>query len=95
MFINTTIKENDVATFKLNSGEEVVGRVKSINDDHYTLTKPMSFMMGAQGLGLVPYVFSAPQDADIDIFKHCINVTIRTDDTIAKQYMKQTTGLIV
>lgn len=95
MFITTTIKPNDVVTFKLNSGEEVVARLKEDTDSAYTLVKPMTFLMGPQGLGLVPFVFSAPQDADVDIIKTCVNTVIKTDDTIAKQYMKQTTGLFV
>ena len=83
MFITTTIKPNEVVTFKLNSGEEVVARFKEATDDAYTLIKPMTFLMGPQGLGLVPFVFSAPKDADVDITKSCVNTVIKTDETIA------------
>lgn len=95
MLITTQFKTNEVVTFKLTSGEEVVGRLKSINDDSYTLIKPMTFLMGPQGLGLVPFVFSAPQDADIELTKISVNVMIKTDESVAKQYLQQTTGLVI
>lgn len=95
MLIAPTLKPNEVVTLKLNSGEEVVARLKHVEDDSYTLIKPMTFLMGPQGLGLVPFVFSAPQDADVVLTKFCVNVMIKTDDSVAKQYLQQTTGLVI
>jgi len=49
--------------------------------------------MGPQGLGMVPYMFSAPQDTKIKIKENAIVAIVKTDDQVNKQYLQQTTGL--
>lgn len=93
MLIEIPYKTGDTVTLKLISGEEVVGRLGEPNQDVVTLTKPMTFIMGPQGLGMVPYMFSAPQDAKIKIKESAIVAIVKTDDQINKQYIQQTTGL--
>jgi hypothetical protein len=53
----------------------------------------MTFIMGPQGLGMVPYMFSAPQDAKIKIKDSAIVAIVKTDDQVNKQYIQQTTNL--
>jgi hypothetical protein len=67
MLFEIPYKSGDTVTLKLISGEEVVGRIGDSTDGQIVLTKPMTFIMGPQGLGMVPYMFSAPQDAKIKI----------------------------
>jgi hypothetical protein len=93
MFFETTYKSGDTVSVKLISGEEVVGRIGDPTDGTIILTKPMTFIMGPQGLGMVPYMFSAPQDAKIKIKESAIVAIIKTDDNVNKQYIQQTTGL--
>lgn len=93
MFIEVPYKTGDTITLKLISGEEIVGRVGDPSDGVVILTKPMTFIMGPQGLGMVPYMFSAPQDAKIKIKDSAIVAITKTDDQVNKQYLSQTTGL--
>jgi hypothetical protein len=93
MFIEIPYKTGDTVSLKLISGEEVVGRVGDPTQDVVVLTKPMTFIMGPQGLGMVPYMFSAPQDAKIKIKESAIVAIVKTDDQINKQYIQQTTSL--
>jgi hypothetical protein len=96
MFIEIPYKSGDTVSLKLISGEEVVGRIGDPNDaanGTIILTKPMTFIMGPQGLGMVPYMFSAPQDAKIKIKESAIVAILKTDDQVNKQYIAQTTGL--
>lgn len=88
-------KVGDVVSLKINSGEEVIGRLESEDESYTTLTKPQAFMMGPQGLGLVPFMFSAPETASIPIRTSAINTIVKTVDQVAKQYLKQTTGLVL
>lgn len=93
MLIEVPYKSGDTVSVKLISGEEVVGRIGDPNDGAIILTKPMTFIMGPQGLGMVPYMFSAPQDAKIKIKDSAIVAIVKTDEQVNKQYLQQTTGL--
>jgi hypothetical protein len=95
MFIETPIKNGDTVTLKLISGEEVVGRLSDITESYFTLSKPMTFIMGPQGLGMVPYMFSAPQDANIKIKESAVTAIAKTDEPVSKQYVAQTSNLII
>lgn len=95
MLIETEIKQNDVVTLKLVGGDEVVGRVVSpLPGNEIEISKPLLVMMSQQGFGLVPYVLTAAPDVKIKIdIKHIVVLT-KTYDQVAKEYLKQTTGLI-
>jgi hypothetical protein len=93
MFIEIPYKTGDTVSLKLISGEEVVGRIGEPTQDVVVLIKPMTFIMGPQGLGMVPYMFSAPQDTKIKIKDSAIVAIVKTDDQVNKQYLQQTTGL--
>jgi hypothetical protein len=93
MLIEIPYKTGDTVSLKLISGEEVVGRIGEPTQDVVILTKPMTFIMGPQGLGMVPYMFSAPKDAKIKIKENAIVAIVKTDDQINTQYIAQTTSL--
>ena len=93
MFIEIAYKTGDTVSVKLISGEEVVGRIGDQSDGVIVLTKPMTFIMGPQGLGMVPYMFSAPSDAKIKIKESAVVAIVKTDDNVNNQYIQQTTGL--
>ena len=89
------IKENDIVTFKMTSGDEVVGKIVKINDfQGYEVAKPRGVMMAQQGFGLVPWILTVDQDATISITHDSISSVNKTHDRVAKEYIKQTTGLI-
>lgn len=93
MLIEVAYKTGDTVSVKLISGEEVVGRIGEPANGEIVLTKPMTFIMGPQGLGMVPYMFSAPQDAKIKIKDNAVVAIVKTDEQVNKQYLQQTTGL--
>ena len=90
-----TIKIGETYTFKLTSGEEVLGKVLEIQDNYVSLKDPVSVAPGPQGLGLMQSMFTAdPRDpARLNIN----NVTIYalTDDSVKAKYIEATTGLVV
>jgi len=87
--------KGDVITVKLTSAEEVIGRFVEENSNTILLKKPLTFMMGQQGIGLIPYAFSAPEDADIALWRTAIVSCFKSSKQVADQYIKQTTGLVV
>lgn len=95
MIIEAPYKEGDVVSIKTIASEEIVGRLVEETDTYIILNKPLAFMMGPQGLGLVPYMFSAPQDAKIKVKDSAIASIVKTEQAVAKQYTQQTSGIMV
>ena len=89
------MNKNDVISLKLTTGEEAIGRYDSETDGLITLSKPMSFVAGPQGLGLGPFMFSLSKDSTVTINKATIIAIVKTDDIIKKEYIKQTSGLVM
>lgn len=95
MLIEQPAKLNDVVTLKLIGGDEILGRLADEHTDQYTeVSKPLLVMMAQQGFGLVPYVLTAGPDAKIKINNRHIIAMTKTLDQVAKEYLKQTTGII-
>ena len=95
MLIETTMKLNDVVTVKMVGGDEVIGKLTDERTDNViVLSKPLMVMMAQQGFGLVPYVLTAGPDATIQLDRKHVIAIVKSYDQVAKQYIKQTTGLI-
>jgi hypothetical protein len=95
MLIETPYKVTDIITVKILGGDEVVGRLSDVYNGGITLNKPHAVMMGQQGFGLAPYVLTAGPDFKIDIKDEHIVCIVKTYDPVAKEYIKQTSGLMV
>jgi hypothetical protein len=94
--MSVSFKFGDVVALKLSTSEEVIARIEDVeNPETITLNKPMSFMMGPNGVGLVPFFFSAPKDFKATISRTNIIAMIAPDENVAKQYQRQTSSLIV
>lgn len=95
MIIDTPYKVGDVVTLKMIGGDEVVAKLDEAIADAYILTKPLVVMMSQQGFGLAPFVLTANPDARITVAKSAAICITKTFDNVAKEYIKQTTGLVV
>lgn len=94
MLIETPYKVGDIVTLKVLGGDEVVGRLAAI-DGFVTINKPHAVMMGQQGFGLVPYIMTAGPDVKVEFKSEHIFSIVKTFDGVAKEYIKQTSGLVV
>jgi hypothetical protein len=83
-----------VYTFKLNSGEELIDKVTSADDTGYiTIENPVSVAPGPQGLGLVPSMFTADPDAEIQLNTASVSIFALTEDSVKMKYIEATTGI--
>ena len=90
------IKDKDIVTFKMVSGDEVVAKMVKITDfQGYTVSKPHGVMMAQQGFGLVPWILTVDPDTKIHIAQEAVASVNKTHEAVAKQYIKQTTGLLI
>ena len=74
-----------VYTFKLNSGEELIAKVKMAGGEWIEIENPVSVAPGPQGMGLVPSMFTADPDAEIKLNT--------ASDPVKMKYIEATTGI--
>lgn len=84
---------NEVYTLKLVFGEEVVAKVVGVSDTALTISSPLSVAPNHQGMGLVPSMFTANLDKNIEININSIVMSAETADSIRMKYIEATTGI--
>ena len=89
------IKINEVVSIKLNSGEELITRVKEVTDAYLIITEPVSVAPGPQGMGLVPSLFTAKPDGEFTLNKNSIAVICETEYNIKTKYTEAVSGIKV
>lgn len=90
-----SLESNQVYTFKMNSGEEMVAKVKQSGGDWIILEEPVSIAPGPQGMGLVPSLFTADPKEEIKLNINSVSLVSRTDDSVKMKYLEATTGIKV
>jgi len=89
------IKLNEVVSIKLNSGEEMITRVKEINDTYLVISEPVSVAPGPQGMGLVPSLFTANPGGEFMLNRTSIAVVCETEYNIKSKYSEAVSGVKV
>jgi len=84
MFEN--IKDGDLITLKLASGEEVIAKYKSGAIDYISIEKALVLMQGPQGLAFGTFFSTAQQDKPINIAKDKIISIAFINDKIKGEY---------
>lgn len=88
------ITPNNIYTFKLNSGEELVARVLEISDSEISLEEPVSVAPSAKGMGLVPSLFTSAASA-VSLQRSAVSLMAETEATVRDKYIEATTGIQV
>ncbi len=65
------ININEVYSFKLNSGEELVAKVIKITDKTVEISEPVSIAPSQKGIGMVPSLFTTDMNG---VFRLNINL---------------------
>jgi hypothetical protein len=93
MLIENKFRSNDVISFKVSSGEEILGRYVREDDVNFYVTKPSVLMMNQQGMGMIPYMMTVSPESEYAIARASVITYARTDDEIGKQYLSRTSGI--
>jgi hypothetical protein len=89
------LKSNEVYTFKLNSGEELIAKVTQSGGDFIIISEPVSIAPGQQGLQMIPSVFTADPKEEFKLNTNSVAIIAQTDDSIKVKYIEATTGIQV
>ena len=93
MLINKGYSDNDIVTFKILNGDELVARIVREDADQYVLAQPMSVVPSQQGIGLMQALFSVEPKSEIALKKTHVMLHSKTVDAIADHYRELTTGI--
>ena len=90
-----TITVGETYTFKLTSGEEVLGKVLEVQDNYVSLKDPVSVAPGPQGLGLMQSMFTADPKDPARLNINNVTIYALTDESVKAKYVEATSGIIV
>ena len=93
MLIEKNISENSIVAIKVSTGEEMIARLVSQDEDTIKVRKPMAFVRTQQSMGLMPWMATPDPDAELSINKKFIMVISMCEKTLADQYVEKTSGI--
>lgn len=90
------VNSNEVYTFKLVSGEELIAKVLQKDNNLIFIQEPVSIAPGPQGMGLIPSLFTVSDKTEpVTLNTACISMYAKTDDAVKLKYLEATTGITV
>jgi hypothetical protein len=92
MLISKGVSKGDTVSIKLISGEEIIGRLDDDTTEYIKLNRPKSVSIGAQGLGMMPFMFLGGSD-NVTIKHNHIIVMVLAEKSASDQYVQGTTGI--
>ena len=92
MLIEKPIAEGDVVSLKLLNGDEIIARFDGETSTEIKINRPLALTAGAQGLGMIPWVFLAEKET-FTLQKAHVFVMVPSKKDAADQYLQGTTGI--
>jgi hypothetical protein len=92
MLLSKPLVQGDVVSLKLVNGDEIIARLEEETDKTIKISKPLAITVGAQGLGMIPWIFLGDKDSYTLKQEH-VFVIVPSKKDAADQYMQGTTGI--
>jgi hypothetical protein len=90
----TTPSANQIYTFKMTTGEEIVAKIVSISDDHLIVSHPILCALSPNGLQMMPGLFSAKMEQDVRLNTNNIVMIAETREDVRTNWYQATTGIV-
>lgn len=92
MLLQKPITQGSVVSLKLINGDEIIARYDGEDDNTIKINRPLALTMGAQGLGMIPWVFLGDTET-YSLKREHVFVMVQSKKDAADQYMQGTTGI--
>ena len=92
MLIQKGFSSGDVISLKLVNGDEIIARFEEEGDDFIKISKPLAITVGAQGLGMIPWLFLGNTET-FKLKNQHVFVAVPAKKEAADQYLEGTTGI--
>ena len=90
---NNKYDQDDIVTFKIVNGDEIVAKIVEDGDDAFVVSKPCTVMPSQQGLGLLQSLFTSDLNKSIRLEKRHVMMHAPTVKDVQNHYIKTTTGI--
>ena len=87
------LETNNIYTFKLNTGEELIARVVDIAPDHMIIEHPILTVISQQGLQMMPGLFSADLGQNVRLNNASWAMIAETRQDVQDSWIQATTGI--
>jgi len=84
---------NNIYTFKLNTGEELIARIVEIGLDHMIIEHPILTVISQQGLQMMPGLFSADLSQNVRLNNASWAMIAETRQDVRDSWIQATTGI--
>lgn len=88
-----TFELDQIYTFKLNTGEEIVARLLKVSESDFEIENPITAVFTGQGLQLMPSMFTAKQEQNVQLNKHSWTMIAPVRDDVRNSWIQATTGI--
>jgi hypothetical protein len=86
---------DEIYTFKLITGEEIVAKVVEKHTDYLMIKQPICCVVSPQGLQMMPSLFSSNIDKTVRLNNSSWAMLAETREDVANSYIQATTGIAV
>lgn len=90
---NQRYNKDDVVTFKVVNGDEIVAKIVEETETEYVIYKPTTVVPSPQGMGLIQSMFTCEVEKNIKLDKMHVIMSAPTISDVVKHYIKTTTGI--
>jgi hypothetical protein len=80
------IKVAEIYAFKMTSGQEIVAKVESIDDEYYHVATPLTIGQGQQGMEFLQAMFCAKIMEDSAMLKTSVSMVAPVRDDVKEAY---------
>jgi hypothetical protein len=87
------VELDQVYTFKIANGDEVVAKIIAEDDATYTVSKPLTIVPSQQGINMMNSLFTADPDKNVSINKQQVSIIAPSREEVCDSYLEATTGL--
>jgi hypothetical protein len=87
------VELDEVYTFKIANGDELVAKITAEDETTYTVTKPLTVVPGREGIQMILGLFTANPDKPVTINKTQVSLIAASRDEVCDSYVEATTGI--
>jgi hypothetical protein len=87
------VELDQVYTFKIANGDEVVAKITAQDDATYTVARPLTVVPGPQGINMMNSLFTADPDKSVTINKAQVSIIAPSREEVCDSYLEATTGI--
>ena len=93
MLESNVYKKDQIVSFKLVNGDEIVAKDVEETHDKFTISKPCTVMPSQQGIGLLQSLFTSDLNNTVSLQKSHVMLHSPTIVEMEKHYITTTTGI--